>query len=289
MRQTHHWAADVFVASIIVHLARVMFTGRLPQAARLQLLHRRLYRARRAAARGRGAVGATAGGHRQRRDGDRDGDRRKHHALGDPRGPRRGHRRARPRRGGRPGAARVDPRLRRRRTGRRWWATGPCAGLTDGGRGQRRVRARRQPGCGGPSGSADPATLHRSLCRRRCRVPAIGRRLLGEAGFAALQQTLKPGQQAILVAASGAYSFKGSGYVRGGIFDRIELVQGDSSDPLPRPQRTAGSAASRPRARRTSARSICSSCRKAARLDPPRRGGCSFWCSGHSARATRRS
>ncbi len=27
MRQTHHWAADVFVASIIVHLARVMFTG----------------------------------------------------------------------------------------------------------------------------------------------------------------------------------------------------------------------------------------------------------------------
>lgn len=36
---------------------------------------------------------------------------------------------------------------------------------------------------------------------------------------------LKPGQQAILVAADGAYSFKGSGYVRGGIFDRIELIQ----------------------------------------------------------------
>ena len=36
---------------------------------------------------------------------------------------------------------------------------------------------------------------------------------------------LKPGQQAIVVAGDGAYSFKGSGYVRGGIFDRIELLQ----------------------------------------------------------------
>src|SRR5690606_38513578 len=34
------------------------------------------------------------------------------------------------------------------------------------------------------------------------------------------------GQQAILVAGEGTYSFKGSGYVRGGIFDRIELIQG---------------------------------------------------------------
>jgi len=37
---------------------------------------------------------------------------------------------------------------------------------------------------------------------------------------------LKPGQQAILVAANGAYSFKGSGYVRGGIFDRFEVLRG---------------------------------------------------------------
>ena len=59
-------------------------------------------------------------------------------------------------------------------------------------------------------------------------MPAIGRRLLGDAGYDALQQRLKPGQQAILIAANGLYSFKGSGYVRGGIFDRIELLQGDS-------------------------------------------------------------
>jgi hypothetical protein len=54
-------------------------------------------------------------------------------------------------------------------------------------------------------------------------VPAIGKRLLGDARYANLAQTLAPGQQAILIAANGAYSFKGSGYVRGGIFDRIAL------------------------------------------------------------------
>src|SRR2546429_8050966 len=27
MRQTHHWAADVFVASIVLHMLRVFFTG----------------------------------------------------------------------------------------------------------------------------------------------------------------------------------------------------------------------------------------------------------------------
>lgn len=56
-------------------------------------------------------------------------------------------------------------------------------------------------------------------------VPSIGVSLLGEQGFEQLQKRLKPGQQAILVAGEGAYSFKGSGYVRGGIFDRIELMQ----------------------------------------------------------------
>src|SRR6476646_11503717 len=27
MRQTHHWAADVFVAAIAIHLMRIVFTG----------------------------------------------------------------------------------------------------------------------------------------------------------------------------------------------------------------------------------------------------------------------
>ncbi len=56
-------------------------------------------------------------------------------------------------------------------------------------------------------------------------IPAIGKTLLGEGGYQRLAGTLKPGESAIIVAGDGAYSFKGSGYVRGGIFDRIELLQ----------------------------------------------------------------
>lgn len=59
-------------------------------------------------------------------------------------------------------------------------------------------------------------------------VPTIGRSLLGEDGYRRLAERLEPGQQAIVVAGDGAYSFKGSGYVRGGIFDRIELIQDGS-------------------------------------------------------------
>ncbi|WP_347267088.1 4Fe-4S binding protein [Paracoccus sp. (in: a-proteobacteria)] len=60
-------------------------------------------------------------------------------------------------------------------------------------------------------------------------VPAIGKTLLGEAGMKNLEGWLKPGDQAIAVYGRGLYSFKGSGYVRGGIFDRIVLIQDDVS------------------------------------------------------------
>jgi NosR/NirI family nitrous oxide reductase transcriptional regulator len=60
-------------------------------------------------------------------------------------------------------------------------------------------------------------------------APTIGRSLLGDEGYKRLRENLQPGQQAILVAANGIYSFKGSAYVRGGIFDRIEILQEGSS------------------------------------------------------------
>jgi NosR/NirI family nitrous oxide reductase transcriptional regulator len=60
-------------------------------------------------------------------------------------------------------------------------------------------------------------------------VPGIGRSLLGDDGYDRLAARLKPGQQALVVAGSGRYSFKGAAYVRGGIFDRIELIQETNS------------------------------------------------------------
>ena len=55
--------------------------------------------------------------------------------------------------------------------------------------------------------------------------PTIGRALLGDAHYADLMEELKPGEHSVAVMASGEYSFKGSGYVRGGIFDRVQLRQ----------------------------------------------------------------
>jgi NosR/NirI family nitrous oxide reductase transcriptional regulator len=60
-------------------------------------------------------------------------------------------------------------------------------------------------------------------------IPSIGRSLLGDAEYENMQAVLAEGQQAILIAAKGRYSFKGSGYVRGGVFDRFQIIQGDES------------------------------------------------------------
>lgn len=56
-------------------------------------------------------------------------------------------------------------------------------------------------------------------------APSIGRNLLGESQYNWLMAELKADEHAIAIMANGLYSFKGSGYVRGGIFDRILLRQ----------------------------------------------------------------
>ncbi len=59
--------------------------------------------------------------------------------------------------------------------------------------------------------------------------PAIAKAVLGEGEAANLKTWLQPGENAIVIVGRGLYSFKGSGYVRGGIFDRIVLIQDDVS------------------------------------------------------------
>ncbi|WP_043531358.1 transcriptional regulator NosR [Litchfieldella xinjiangensis] len=56
-------------------------------------------------------------------------------------------------------------------------------------------------------------------------APSVGRNLLGDRGYDSLMASLEEGEHAIALLAIGDYSFKGSGYVRGGIFDRIEVIQ----------------------------------------------------------------
>lgn len=56
-------------------------------------------------------------------------------------------------------------------------------------------------------------------------APVIGRSLLGDRDYQTLAARLPEGGHAILVMGAGRYSWRGSGYVRGGIFDRIGLAQ----------------------------------------------------------------
>jgi NosR/NirI family nitrous oxide reductase transcriptional regulator len=60
-------------------------------------------------------------------------------------------------------------------------------------------------------------------------IPGIADALLDPGEARNLREWLAEGEHALLVAGRGQYSFKGSGYVRGGIFDRIQLIQGDNS------------------------------------------------------------
>jgi NosR/NirI family nitrous oxide reductase transcriptional regulator len=58
-------------------------------------------------------------------------------------------------------------------------------------------------------------------------IPTIGRNLIGDSEYEWLQGQLKKGEHALALMSNG-FSFKGSGYVRGGIFDRIQIHQGDN-------------------------------------------------------------
>ncbi len=59
-------------------------------------------------------------------------------------------------------------------------------------------------------------------------LPNVGKNLLGEAEYEWLSKMLKEGEHAIALLGNG-YSFKGSGYVRGGIFDRIQILQDENA------------------------------------------------------------
>lgn len=60
-------------------------------------------------------------------------------------------------------------------------------------------------------------------------TPTLGKSVLGEYGYRRLMQDLKPDEHAIFLIARGQTSFKGSGFVRGGIYDRLQVRQDPQS------------------------------------------------------------
>ncbi len=84
-------------------------------------------------------------------------------------------------------------------------------------------RAAKRPEKGAPDDTY--IDMHAALVS----VPSIGRSLLGDEEYRNLTDWLGEGEQALLLLGRGKYSFKGSGYVRGGLFDRIQLIQGDTA------------------------------------------------------------
>lgn len=75
-------------------------------------------------------------------------------------------------------------------------------------------------------GAANTGQPYMDLYFGYLNVPTIGRSILGDADYRRLMENLKPGDHAIFVVGNGTASFKGSAFVRGGMFDRIQIRQG---------------------------------------------------------------
>ena len=56
--------------------------------------------------------------------------------------------------------------------------------------------------------------------------PTIGKNILGDKRYKEVLAGLKPGETAVAVFSRGKGSFKGTGFVRGGVFDRFNIEQG---------------------------------------------------------------
>ncbi|OXS15673.1 regulatory protein NosR [Zobellella denitrificans] len=72
---------------------------------------------------------------------------------------------------------------------------------------------------------ADPEQAFMELYFAPLGMADAGINLLGQQQYDRLMASLAPGDQPVLVVANGDYSFRGNGFVRGGIFDRIRLWQ----------------------------------------------------------------
>lgn len=75
--------------------------------------------------------------------------------------------------------------------------------------------------------SDDPEEVFIDLYLAVVSVPEIGINLLGDSEYKNLQDNLSGKQHALIIAANGLFSFRGSGFVRGGVFDRFQIEQAE--------------------------------------------------------------
>jgi NosR/NirI family nitrous oxide reductase transcriptional regulator len=75
-------------------------------------------------------------------------------------------------------------------------------------------------------GMSDAQTLAVDLVFGILDAPQIGRALLGDREYDYRMKRLAEGEHLMIMLNRGEYSFKGSAFVRGGIFDRVRLQQG---------------------------------------------------------------
>ncbi len=82
----------------------------------------------------------------------------------------------------------------------------------------------REP-AGGPE-ALEPEATFVDLWVALATPAMVGGNLLGEPRHRAMRLELEPGDHTIVVLANGRYSVKGTGYVRTGVFDRLQVLQG---------------------------------------------------------------
>lgn len=75
-------------------------------------------------------------------------------------------------------------------------------------------------------GETDPEGLFLDMWFGIADAPQVGIPLMGEGRYRHLSASLEPGEHLLVVFNGGTSSYKGSGFVRGGIFDRFHLTQG---------------------------------------------------------------
>ncbi len=75
-------------------------------------------------------------------------------------------------------------------------------------------------------GMKDPQGVLVDLWYTILDAPQVGRALLGDRDYEYQMKQLEPGQHVFMVLGNGSGSFKGSAFVRGGIFDRVRFSQG---------------------------------------------------------------